>query len=328
LPFGTPLDAENSGVGSTNQKFTSYDRSPVTGLDYAMNRTYASGQGRFTQVDPLGATAAVKTDPQSLNLYSYVRNEPTNFVDPSGLLLIILIPYNCHQTEPYGQWVCQWDIWIINDNPGGGGPWNPGEPTGGGGGGGGSQTQQQQKAKKPCEKDKKKKDDKKKDEKTPPSDPEAIKVNTDINKDLKVLDFSSEYIDKDNTGQVPVGGKFSITYRVQFSSPQKDMGDDMNLNGYASIQSFRPGDSFAATENLETVSSESRVIGTKGSATILEKTDVFKVKDDKNSGMGRRSGTRAINYIVSVKNPESAGGGSDCAFSDSKPGKYVEVRIP
>ncbi len=37
------------------------------------------------QPDPLGLGAADATNPQSLNLYSYVQNDPMNFVDPSGL---------------------------------------------------------------------------------------------------------------------------------------------------------------------------------------------------------------------------------------------------
>jgi hypothetical protein len=37
------------------------------------------------QPDPLGLGAADVTNPQSLNLYSYVGNDPVNFVDPSGL---------------------------------------------------------------------------------------------------------------------------------------------------------------------------------------------------------------------------------------------------
>jgi len=83
LPFGTPIPAESSGY--SNQVFTSYDRSPSTGLDYAVNRTYSSGQSRFTQVDPIGMASANIGDPQSLNLYSYTQNAPTDFVDPSGL---------------------------------------------------------------------------------------------------------------------------------------------------------------------------------------------------------------------------------------------------
>jgi len=86
LPFGTALEAEStSGITSvTNRRFTSYDRSTTTGLDYAVNRQYDSRQGRFTQVDPLGMSAASLADPQSLNMYSYVGNDPVNRVDPDG----------------------------------------------------------------------------------------------------------------------------------------------------------------------------------------------------------------------------------------------------
>jgi RHS repeat-associated protein len=63
LPFGAALDAESTGA--TGRRFTSYDRSAATGLDYALNRRYDPSQGRFTQVDPLGAGAADITDPQT-----------------------------------------------------------------------------------------------------------------------------------------------------------------------------------------------------------------------------------------------------------------------
>jgi uncharacterized protein RhaS with RHS repeats len=55
LPFGTALGA---GIGGNNRRFTSYDRSTTTKLDYAVNRSYHAGLGRFTQVNPIG-------DPQS-----------------------------------------------------------------------------------------------------------------------------------------------------------------------------------------------------------------------------------------------------------------------
>ena len=83
LPFGTALASESTG--STNRRFTSYDRSNVTGLDYAVNRTYDSQQGRFTQVDPIGIKATHPEDPQSLNMYSYCGNDPINQLDPDGL---------------------------------------------------------------------------------------------------------------------------------------------------------------------------------------------------------------------------------------------------
>jgi RHS repeat-associated protein len=84
LPYGTALDGEGMGT-ATNRRFTSYDRSLVTKLDYAVNRFYNAGQGRFTQVDPIGMEAVELEDPQSLNLYTYCGNDPINHIDPDGL---------------------------------------------------------------------------------------------------------------------------------------------------------------------------------------------------------------------------------------------------
>ena len=83
LPFGTALNAESTG--STKRRFTSYDRSSTTGLDYAINRHYDPQQGRFTQVDPVGINATDPSRPQTLNLYAYCANDPINYFDPSGL---------------------------------------------------------------------------------------------------------------------------------------------------------------------------------------------------------------------------------------------------
>ena len=80
LPFGTLIP--NAPSNPVNPIFTTYDRSSVTGLDYAVNRHYDSGL-RFTQPDPLITTDL--RDPQGLNLYSYVGNDPINKTDPAGL---------------------------------------------------------------------------------------------------------------------------------------------------------------------------------------------------------------------------------------------------
>ncbi|WP_369334161.1 RHS repeat-associated core domain-containing protein, partial [Vibrio alginolyticus] len=70
---------------TNNKRFTSYDRSAATDLDYAINRTYHSKLGRFTQVDPIGMQAVSLASPQTLNLYAYCTNDPINYTDPSGL---------------------------------------------------------------------------------------------------------------------------------------------------------------------------------------------------------------------------------------------------
>jgi hypothetical protein len=49
-----------------------------------MFRRYQVNWNRFAQPDPWDGSYNV-TDPQSLNRYAYVQNDPVNFVDPSGL---------------------------------------------------------------------------------------------------------------------------------------------------------------------------------------------------------------------------------------------------
>ncbi len=87
LPFGATISGEslNLAGSATKKRFTSYDRSDTTKLDYAVNRHYSSAQGRFTQVDPIGMSATSLGNPQSLNLYAYCGNDPINQTDPSGL---------------------------------------------------------------------------------------------------------------------------------------------------------------------------------------------------------------------------------------------------
>ncbi len=57
-------------------------------LDYSGARYYWSNMGRFMSPDwaarPTTVPYAQFGDPQSLNLYSYLRNNPTNGVDPDG----------------------------------------------------------------------------------------------------------------------------------------------------------------------------------------------------------------------------------------------------
>ncbi len=78
FPFGEPR--YQSGAGN-KWFFTSYNRDPESGLDYAMARYYNSGNGAFSLADPL---AGKPGDPQSWNRYAYGRNDPIDITDPSG----------------------------------------------------------------------------------------------------------------------------------------------------------------------------------------------------------------------------------------------------
>jgi RHS repeat-associated protein len=81
LPFGE--DASTFG-GTDKRRFTTYERDTESNTDYAVNRQYQMANGKFMQPDPILGNPA---DPQSLNRYSYVTNDPLNFADPLGLNL-------------------------------------------------------------------------------------------------------------------------------------------------------------------------------------------------------------------------------------------------
>ncbi len=65
-------------------EFTGKQRDSESGLDYFGARYYGSGLGRFMSPDPLYLEMNRLTDPQQLNLYSYVRNNPLSLTDPDG----------------------------------------------------------------------------------------------------------------------------------------------------------------------------------------------------------------------------------------------------
>jgi RHS repeat-associated protein len=70
-------------------KFTGKERDADSGLDMFGARYYGSSLGRFMTPDwatkPTNVPYAHFGNPQSLNLYSYVQNNPTTVGDPDGL---------------------------------------------------------------------------------------------------------------------------------------------------------------------------------------------------------------------------------------------------
>jgi RHS repeat-associated protein len=91
-PFGGEQDYTDNCT--QNYKFTGKERdgttSSETGLDYFGARHYSSQFGRFMTPDPSGIWLGNLSDPQQLNLYSYVRNNPLNLTDPTGLDCVYL----------------------------------------------------------------------------------------------------------------------------------------------------------------------------------------------------------------------------------------------
>lgn len=66
-------------------RYTGKERDAESGLDYFGARYYGSSMGRFMSPDPSGLYYADPRYPQSLNLYSYVLNNPLKNVDPTGM---------------------------------------------------------------------------------------------------------------------------------------------------------------------------------------------------------------------------------------------------
>jgi RHS repeat-associated protein len=87
-PFGETY----SEAGTPDRSFTGQDQDTVTGsgatgiYDFLF-RKYDPAAGRWLSPDPYGWNAVSLNDPQSLNRYAYVENQPMSATDPNGLIL-------------------------------------------------------------------------------------------------------------------------------------------------------------------------------------------------------------------------------------------------
>lgn len=100
----------------TNYRFGGKELDPAAGLYYFDSRYYNPNTGRFIQPDPLANFLAtpelqertnmsledILANPQRLNYYSYAGNNPVVFIDPTGLLTII-IPGTFYSEKDWSQ---------------------------------------------------------------------------------------------------------------------------------------------------------------------------------------------------------------------------------
>ena len=112
-PFG------ESWYNATNDKllFTSYERDSESGNDYAMARYNVNRLGRFSSADPLSGTIS---NPQSLNRYPYVLNDPINLSDPLALTSCDSNGDNCYDSVTVTADAPDEEDW--------GDPWTPSPP--------------------------------------------------------------------------------------------------------------------------------------------------------------------------------------------------------
>ncbi len=94
LPFGNglncpnPANAPTTAEDATEHHFTGKERDAETNNDYFGARYYGSTMGRWISPDwsaePVPVPYADIGEPQSLNLYGYVKNNPLSMADPDG----------------------------------------------------------------------------------------------------------------------------------------------------------------------------------------------------------------------------------------------------
>jgi RHS repeat-associated protein len=86
LPWGDGYSStvNNAGGDQDNLHFAGLERDAESGTEHAQFRNYASVQGRWLGPDSYMGSYDL-TNPQSMNRYAYVLNNPLSFTDPLGL---------------------------------------------------------------------------------------------------------------------------------------------------------------------------------------------------------------------------------------------------
>ena len=101
IGLGGRTAADHYTADDVRQGFTGYINDTETDLDFAQARMYANILGRFSSTDPILMEPSRPLDPQRINLYGYVRNNPLVLVDPTGQ---IIDDSSLDDNEDYQKW--------------------------------------------------------------------------------------------------------------------------------------------------------------------------------------------------------------------------------
>ena len=121
-PFGEEIQAGTGmrttgqfygATDSVRQRYAQTERDEGSGLEHTPWRKLEVLSGRWTSPDPYQGSMN-KLSPQLMNRYTYVQNDPVNFVDPSGLCLAVkFMDMSTERT-----W---WEFFLCRDGGGSGG---------------------------------------------------------------------------------------------------------------------------------------------------------------------------------------------------------------
>jgi RHS repeat-associated protein len=113
--------------GTNHYLFTGKERDTESGNDYFGARYYASNMGRFLSPDWSPQAEPVPyakfADPQSLNLYAYVTNNPLVRVDPSGHCDMGFESSHCGSGSLMDAWKSDMATWNAGQQPADQGSW-------------------------------------------------------------------------------------------------------------------------------------------------------------------------------------------------------------
>ncbi|MBN2501972.1 MAG: hypothetical protein JXB38_14415 [Anaerolineales bacterium] len=110
-PFGEVLSS--AGVGESSYGFAG-EWTDATGMQYLRARYYAPYLNQFIQPDTIVPDSRIPSD---WNKYTYVRNNPINFTDPSGQTPYRAESYEVNDARDLTQWLYNEMVWNARNDP-------------------------------------------------------------------------------------------------------------------------------------------------------------------------------------------------------------------